>query len=332
MQITKSTARFAAAFALIAAALLSVVVLAAPAQAAEQPYSYTVRIYAGAQGSFNGKDYIEATVEPGARISFSQGDVQLNDNSKYYVRGIKESGRDNDTTLATPSFVVEGDADYVVSYGILGDNVAYTVRYVDTDGNELAPTETFYGNVGESPVLAYRYVEGYRPQAYNLTGELRADANGNVYTFTYERVTTPAQTGTTTPAEGEEGATAGAEGEATAPAADAAPGTTVVEGGAGEAIADDGTPLNAPEEIEDIRDDENPLAGGLEFLNLDNEAGVLLGAKSGILAAVLAVGAFLIFVYNRRKRQQDDQLEAAVAQAESHAADNGKDAGDGHQR
>lgn len=44
MQITKSIARFAAAFALIAAALLSVVVLAGPAQAVEQPYSYTVRI------------------------------------------------------------------------------------------------------------------------------------------------------------------------------------------------------------------------------------------------------------------------------------------------
>ena len=50
-------------------------------------------------------------------------------------------------------------------YGILGNAVAYTVNYVDTSGRQLAPSETYYGNVGDEPVIAYLYIEGYQTQA-----------------------------------------------------------------------------------------------------------------------------------------------------------------------
>ena len=84
-------------------------------------YTYTVRIYSGEQGTIDGQDYITYTgLSYGDRITFDLGRVSLNDNSKYYVRGIRESGRDNNTVDA-PSFIVEQDVDYVVAYGLMGD-------------------------------------------------------------------------------------------------------------------------------------------------------------------------------------------------------------------
>ena len=38
---------------------------------------------------------------------------------------------------------------------------SYTVNYVDENGNELAPSRTYYGNVGDRPVVAYLYMDGY---------------------------------------------------------------------------------------------------------------------------------------------------------------------------
>ena len=47
--------------------------------------------------------------------------------------------------------------------------VAYTVNYQDASGKSLAKSQTFYGNVGDKPVVAYRYVENYIPDALALT-------------------------------------------------------------------------------------------------------------------------------------------------------------------
>ncbi|MCI8367093.1 MAG: hypothetical protein HFJ66_05775 [Eggerthellaceae bacterium] len=313
--------------ALVAAACLA---FAAPAFAAEDPYSYTVRIYAGAQGSFDGKDYLEVQVDPtseNTQVTFNQASVTLKDSGKYYVRGIKEAGRDNDDTLSAPAFTVEGDADYVVSYGILGDNVAYTVRYVDAEGNELFPTEQFYGNVGDSPVLAYRYVEGYQPQAYNLTGELYADASQNVYTFVYEPVARPAQP--EAPAEEEEpeapttpnatttpGTTAPTTTTApTAPAADeglaAVPPATAT-------INDDETPqAQGPAEIEDIRDDATPLASSAVPNAEPGSEDALAGGKNAtmlaVAGAVAGVAALLLVLLLLLKRRKKEQPAEAVA-------------------
>lgn len=95
------------------------------------------------------------------------------------------SGRDNSEALAAPAFRVNGDADYVVAYGIKGDMVAYTVNYEDEQGNKLAESQTFYGNVGDKPVVAYRYIENYVPQALALTKTLSDNEAENVFTFKY---------------------------------------------------------------------------------------------------------------------------------------------------
>lgn len=174
-------------------------------------YTYTVSFSAGAQGSFGGnsiqvrkaagneagvsvssaKDKIVVTgLEYGDVISCdAQGSVGLNDNSKYYVKGIRLSGRDNNT-VANSAFLVSGDQDYVVAYGIPGELAEYTVNYVDTNGNKLAESRTYYGNVGDEPVIAYLYIDGYTPDSYNQTGKLVSDASKNVFNFVYAQATT----------------------------------------------------------------------------------------------------------------------------------------------
>lgn len=176
-------------------ALLLVAGCAMPAFASRgKPYTYMVRLYAGQQGTVGGKDMqVYDNIAYGSRLSFNINDVELLDDSKYYVKGFRESGKGTEevqgigTRLAT--FTVTEDIDYVVAYGLRGTMVDYTVNYQDANGNTLAPSETYTGNVGDRPVVAYLYIEGYQPQAYNLTKTLVEDPAENVLTFVYTRVT-----------------------------------------------------------------------------------------------------------------------------------------------
>ena len=88
--------------ALFAAALLLVCLPAASILAEGAPYTYTVRFYSGQQGTFaDGRQVlVYKDLSYGSIVSFNQGGVVLNDGSKYYVRGIRESGRDNNTVSA----------------------------------------------------------------------------------------------------------------------------------------------------------------------------------------------------------------------------------------
>lgn len=167
-------------------------------------YTYTVRLFSGAQGSIDGSRvcrilgsampgsggevYEISGLRYGEQVTFNvQAGVILDENSKYYVRGIRQSGEDN-SKVGTLSFTVTGDQDYVVAYGIRGNMVAYTVNYLDGQGNALAPSETYYGNVGDKPVVAYQYIEGWQPQAYNLGKTLAEDAAENIFSFIYSPV------------------------------------------------------------------------------------------------------------------------------------------------
>lgn len=158
--------------------------IAAHSATADQ-YLYTIRIFAGVQGRFtDGSDVLVLQRAYGEHFSFNNSSVVLPEGSKYYVKGIREAGKDNSTvSMSAPE--VTRDQDYVVAYGVLGDPVAYTVYYRDRAGNELAPSDTYYGNVGDRPVIAFRYIEEYQPQAYNLTKVLTANEADNVFEFVY---------------------------------------------------------------------------------------------------------------------------------------------------
>ena len=181
--------------------------LAAPLQA-KSSYKYEVTVYAGNQGAFavasavrvedpgavitqNGDKIVVSNITPGTHISIdgaAQGKVSVT-NEKYYVKGVRISGRDN-SEYNNHGFAVDRDVEYVVAYGIAGNLVSYTVRYEDESGNALAPEATYYGNVGDKPILAYTFVDGYEPQAYNLTKTLSENAAENVFTFVYRPVKT----------------------------------------------------------------------------------------------------------------------------------------------
>lgn len=338
----------------ISAFLLSLGLIACqftPAMAAESEYTYTVRFFSGAQGTFKGKEpemVVYKDLQPGQRVAFNQRDVELNDNSKYYIKGIRESGKDNNQVgkdgiveQTTTSFEVDADQDYVVVYGLLVDAVGYTVNYVDEDGKELAPSESYYGNVGDAPVIAYLYIEGYQPQAYNLTGVLQRDAAKNVFSFVYSPIggeQPPAGTTTPTTAPTAPGVQA-----TIAPPANPAPGTTTTtttttggeeaggnaeageaaegeEGGEdaeaaeGEGAQGEGEEGNGPAELERIGDEEVPLAdmgnetSGLQGLSSDfaERVGELpLAAKIGIVSAVLlGIGAAAWFLLIRDRKKQ----------------------------
>ena len=297
-------------------------------------YTYTITLSAGNMGTISGQ---EKTVYTGAVYgeswaSFDLSQVQVTD-ERYYVKGVRLSGRDNADALAAPAFRVTGDADYVVAYGVRGDQVAYTVQYQDEDGETLAASQTFYGNVGDKPVVAYRYVDGYIPQSLALTKTLSANEAENIFTFVYtqgdpdtivrtETETTvvtgepsvitvvagaPAAAGT---AAG--GTAAGAAGgTGTGGAADAGDGTAageVADGGT-ETVEEEPVP-EGTQDIVDLDEEETPL-GDLEIE--DNTGANAEGLSMvGSVAVAAAAGVILIclIVYLMKKRSSgSDETE-----------------------
>ena len=99
------------------------------------PYTYKVTLSAGNKGTINGQNKIEqANIAPDSTVTFNLNDIQVTDD-KYYVKGIRLSGRDNASSelLNTPGFIVKGDADYVVAYVIKGNMVASKIMEASAD-------------------------------------------------------------------------------------------------------------------------------------------------------------------------------------------------------
>ncbi len=313
--------------------------------AARDDYTYTVRIYAGNQGTFTDRvnlfvDHIKSesarksnvkisdgmiTVSGLARNDFITMDLQtdsinMTEDAKYYVKGIRQSGRDN-STVATSLLEVDIDADYVVAYGVKGKMVKYTVNYQDADGNERFPSDEFYGNIGDKPVVAYRYVEGYEPEVRALTKTLTANEAENVFTFIYtptdreivtRQVGTPGTT-TTTVTEVIPGAVTTTEtvGDAGVPAADAGEEEAAPEEEGGEETADEGeeqTPVQqigdgevplADTDLKDLDEEETPASD----IQLDKvvKKGLPLAASVGIALAAAAGLIILGVVIKKRK-------------------------------
>lgn len=318
------------------------------ALAAEEEYTYTVRLYAGNQGTLTGSGI---SVPAGAEIRTGQDEIVIQGlkygdtvyitpqeaadaaDEKYYVRGVRRSGRDNSEATES-TFRIASDRDYVIAYGIKGDMVAYRVNYLDTRGNQLLASDTYYGVVGERQYVSARYVDGYQPQALNLVKTLSANEAENVFDFQYTRGGTGGGgAGGTTVEEGtvtvvetpgpvtDAGVTdAGAAGGAAAGAAGAAAGGGGAAAPAGGAAAADagaaaggeaadavgGDLVDVPDEevpqsnLQDLDDEEVPLAniGG-------DQAGMVMGYLPiyiGI-AATAAVALLLTAVFLKRRRK-----------------------------
>ena len=309
------------------------------------PYTYKVTLSAGNKGTINGQSKIEVSdISYGSRFSFDNTalyNIQVTDD-RYYVKGIRLSGRDNASSelLAAPAFTVEGDADYVVAYGIKGNMVAYTVNYQDASGNALAESQTFYGNIGDKPVVAYRYVENYIPDALALTKTLSDNESENVFTFTYtpgatDRIVettttvtttvpgtaTPAGAAGTTGATGTTGAAAGT-GTGTTAGGTAAGGTTAggttaggtTTGGTagGTTNADNSQDTTAKDKdtatSEDEQtpkslvdlDDEDTPKGNIDAKDKTSKTPIAAGIGI-IVVAVAALAGLIVFLKKRAK-------------------------------
>ena len=315
MKVWKKFLTSAVAFAML------FTLLAGNVSAAES-YKYKVTYYAGNHGTFaDGSKKIVKEFNYGDNASFTaQSEVTLDADSKYYVKGLRLSGRDNDEASENAVFTVEGDMDFVVAYGIKGDQVSYTVKYVDENGKSLAADDVFYGNVGDKPVVAYKFIDGYAPKALGLTKTLSKNAAENVFTFVYVKASSNSYKEVIV--EGE-GGTSYVENIVVVPGGTAATGgatggaTNVTGGGAGAGEDDANAPDGAGDEaaggeggsdvIVDLDDEETPLANidadGDSKMALPLAGYVAMGAAG--LAALIAI--IILILKNKAKKETNNE-------------------------
>ncbi len=262
-------------------------------------YTYSVTIYSGNQGSFgkNGDTVKKITgLKYGEKMTLdmSELDVKVNDSKKYYAKGLKLSGHDNDeisaTTYQTYTFDVKEDMSFNVAYGIKGGMVKYTVDYQDQGGKKLRETDTYYGMAGDKPVVSYRYIEGYEPDYTNAAKTLTENEKDNHFVFKY------------VVAEGE-GEGEVVEREVTDETGDdngnagAAAGNIITMDGNDTPTADNGN----TGDVVDLDDDDTPKA------NSDDDNGGNVnghGVMIGGIIALIVIALLIIYMLARRKREE----------------------------
>ena len=315
---TRAMRAMAVAFALMLAGVAFVAANPMLAHAAGD--TYTVRVWAGNQGTVGGGEVAEYKVAYNAPFTLDESAVTVSDSDKYYVRGFRVSGED---ALASESIAhVTGDMDFVVAYGVRGNMVDYTLHCVVYGTGTELESHTHEGKVGDKPVVAAPQIDGYRPLYLNVTGTLSEGTNEWTLEYAPNETETETvvneETRTTvqnTPAQG--GAAAGAAGAGAAGAGAAGAGAAGAAGagaagagaaGAGAGAAGGGAAANPPA-TEEILDQDTPLAsttssGDTTGAPANNEAnGLLVGAIAALIVLILG----LLWLMFRRKKEQEEQ-------------------------
>ena len=258
-------------------------------------YGYKVTLYTGNQGTINSQNEMSINVSKGQMVSLDLSQIELPQDSKYYVKGIRLSGHDSVYNLDPATFVVNGDSDYVVVYGVKGNQVAYTIRYVDENGKQLSEDTVLYGNVGDKPVVAYKYIDSYIPQAYALTKTLVENEKENVFTFTYN----PGETG-----ELIENTNIVTTVISTTPSTNANQGNNGTGNATGGTQNNDGDTTTAgdedvPQGLVDLDDEDTPKSN----ISVNNEKNSSTPIYAGIAISLAAiVGIIVAFMTIRKKR------------------------------
>lgn len=258
-------------------------------------YGYKVTLYTGNQGTINSQNEMSINVSKGQMVSLDLSQIELPKDSKYYVKGIRLSGHDSVDNLDPATFVVNGDLDYVVVYGVKGNQVAYTIRYVDENGKQLSEDTVLYGNVGDKPVVAYKYIDSYIPQAYALTKTLVENEKENVFTFTYK----PGETG-----EIIENTNIVTTVISTTPSTNANQGNNGTGNATGGTQNNDGDTTTAgdedvPQGLVDLDDEDTPKSN-ISVNNKKNSSTPIYAGIAISLAAI--VGIIVAFMTIRKKR------------------------------
>ena len=288
--------------AVILTLMLCVMLTGTKAKAA---YTYKVTMSGGLYGTVS---KTSDTFEYGKQWNPNDYTVTVT-NDKYYFQGWHIAGQEGlvGTTAITQ------DTDFVAQYGIKGEVVAYTVNYLGPDGSELAPGATFYGNVGDKPVVAFVYVEGYQPQAYNLTKTLTGNAADNVFTFEYTEATATVVE-ETAGRTGAGGGTGTGTGTGAAAGEGENPGEAQDNENQGTVIEENAAPLTPADSI-DLDDNDTPKengtpngqgggnSGGTDVKKNGLSRGAAIGIAAG--AAAVLVGAGVLAFLLARKRKED---------------------------
>ena len=258
-------------------------------------YGYKVTLYTGNQGTINSQNEMSINVSKGQMVSLDLSQIELPQDSKYYVKGIRLSGHDSVDNLDPATFVVNGDLDYVVVYGVKGNQVAYTIRYVDENGKQLSEDTVLYGNVGDKPVVAYKYIDSYIPQSYALTKTLVENEKENVFTFTYK----PGETG-----EIIENTNIVTTVISTTPSTNANQGNNGTGNATGVTQNNDGDTTTAgdedvPQGLVDLDDEDTPKSN-ISVNNKKNSSTPIYAGIAISLAAI--VGIIVAFMTIRKKR------------------------------
>lgn len=277
------------------------------------PYTYTVTVYAG-NGTIDGKDSASiGGLGYGADLSMSldnannENDATLTVNGhsfvvkaadeRHYPKGIRLAGA-NEADMAVPFDSVTQNQQFVIAYGLTKDRVAYRVDYLDETGNALAESQTFYGNVGDKPVVAFQYIENYVPNAYNITGTLSANEADNVFQFVYK----PVDPATYQILYINRGTVLNTGPEAAMRAAEET-------GSGGENANADGASPQEPAELIDLDDNETPLASGIGGNAVDSGQGASIFSSTMAfalfgLAVLLVILAVMLWKFARRDKHQ----------------------------
>ena len=232
------------------AGFLLTLILALGLTVAAYAYDYEVTVSSGSNGTVtNGSEtgaQLKATVAYNGLLTIGEttGYWGKPTDARYYFKGFHVSGQE-DPVISSGDITIEKDTVLVATYGVVGQMVNYTVNYVDAAGATLYPTETLIGNVGDTPVVAFRYVDGFRPRDLTLSQALDEDPTLNVFTFVYDPAPQEVIVGPAGPA---------------APAAPGAPGAAVVPGGGNQPAGGGGE-----EEIEPEPTPLGPGGGGEEI-------------------------------------------------------------------
>ena len=241
-------------------AVVLVLLACAAVSAGAAPATYKVTVSGGQYGEDKG------TIEVPAGTMYSA--PTQSDSGKYYFKGYHIAGREG----LVGSVKVDRDLELVASYGMKGTMVSYTIHFVEYGTTiERHPSETYYGNIGDKPVAPYVYIEGFEPQAYNITGTLTSGPND--WTLYYYRIVTP---------------------------------TPVPDNGGGGGGGGGGNAGAQPQNIIDVDEQQAPLAGpGTEATPDPNTAagqkeenlklGTLFAAIGGSSALTILLGLLVAF-------------------------------------
>ena len=336
----KLTILIACVFALVMCLAMSTVT--ASAKADKAVYGYRVMLYAGQQGHFTkaaggklskGGKVWSKEYAAGAQVSITEKTLGfVIDNDKYYSRGFRIAGHDNDEVSGYKqlSFKAGEDVSYEIAYGIKGALVEYTIEYVDENGDELADSDVYYGMAGDKPVVSYRYIEGYLPDAYNKGKKLSKDPSENVFTFTYHQIDTDDNGGQGNQGgqggqggnqggQGNQGGNANAPGTAANPAGTniapaqtptTNPGQDGQDGQDGNTTIDDGnTPTTDPGQYDDLDDDDTPTGVPGQEDGDQSFFGKWLPYIIGLIVLLLALIAAIALKKKNKKDSEGSDAE-----------------------